>query len=177
MHFDSRIVVFWASNLLLFLLTMLVNSRLAPFSFYLILLGPMLILPAVYFKSTSLVFFSFLTGLFIDAILPQPYWLFIYGFPIIGLLIRRLRSNFRTETSYRFILLAHIANLACIILLSVSQFIYTGQFSASLMQVLIICLLSHVILVAVAPWFFSFERFLLQLLHLEYTHEDEFLEL
>ncbi|MGK0310038.1 MAG: cell shape-determining protein MreD [Lentimonas sp.] len=153
---------------------MLVNSRLAPFSLYLLLLGPMLVIPALSFKSPSLILCSFITGLSIDALLPQPYGLFVYGLPVIGLLVRSIRSHFRTETSYRFVLLAHMANLACIVLLSVSQGIYFGQISASLIQILVITLLSHTMLCIVAPWFFSFERLLLQFLNIEHAHEDEF---
>ena len=173
MHFNSRIPIFFAANLVLFFLSMLVNSRLAPFSLYLILLGPMLVMPALYFKYPSLVLCSFITGLSIDAMLPQPYWLFVYGLPAIGLFIRSIRSHFRTETSYRFILLAHIANFACIVLLCVSQAIHLGQLSVPLTQILAIILLSHTILPFIAPWFFSFERMLFTLLKTDYAHEDE----
>ena len=172
MHIDTRIPVFWAANLLLFLLTMLVNSGLAPFSLYLILLGPMLVLPALYLKSPSLILFSFITGLSIDALLPLPYWLFVYGFPFIGLLIRSIRSHFRTETGYRSVLLAHIANLTSTGLLCVSQCIYFRQFSNSLIQITSIVLLSHVLLHFVTSWFFSFERSLFQLLNIEHVNED-----
>lgn len=174
MYLDLRILVFWAANLLLFLLTMLVNSKLSPFSLYIILLGPMLVLPALRFKYPSLILCSFITGLSLDALLPQPYWLFVYSFPVIALLIRSIRSHFRTETSYRFVFLAHIANLASIVLLCVSQGIYFRQFSASLMQIFSIILLSHIVLCVVAPWFFSFERLVFQLLKIEYANEDEF---
>ncbi len=176
MHFDSRIPAFWVANLLLFLLAMLVNSRLAPYSLYLILLGPMLILPALYLKSPPLVLLYFVTGLSVDALLPQPYWLFIYGFPLIGLFIRSIRGHFRTETTYRFTLLAHIANFICIALMFAGQTIHLGQFRDSLAQLGSIVLLSHLSLYIVAPWFFSFERLLFQLLGMEHAYQDEFLE-
>ena len=174
MYFDMRILVFWAANLLLFFLSAMVNSSLAPFSLYLILLGPMLVLPALYFKYPSLMLCSFITGLSIDALLPTPYWFFVYGLPAIALFIRYIRGHFRTENSYRFILLAHIANLATIVSLSLSQGIYFGQISTSLVQVLAITLLSHAILPIVASWFFSFERLLFQLLDIGHANEDEF---
>jgi hypothetical protein len=174
MPFDSRVPVFFAASLFLFLLSMMVNSRLAPFSLYLILIGPMLIMPALSLKSPALILYSFITGISIDALLPQPYWLFIYGLPAISLLIRSMRSHFRTETSYRYVLLAHIANFSCIGLLTISQGIYLGQFSVSLLQILAIILLSHTILSIVAPWFFSFERLLFQILNIEHAQEDDF---
>ena len=155
----------------------MVNSELAPFSLYLILLGPMLILPALYFKYTSLIFCSFITGLSIDALLSQPFWIFVYVFPIIALLIRFLRSHFRTETSYRLVLLAHIANFACILLLCIRQGIYFGEVFASLTQLLAIILLSHVILHLVTQWFFSFETLLIRLLKIEHAYEGEFSKL
>lgn len=177
MYFDSRIFVFWASNCLLFVLSRMINSELAPFSLYLILLGPMLVLPALYFKYPSLIFCSFITGLSVDSLLPQPFWIFVYAFPVIALLIRFIRSHFRTETSYRFILLAHIANLACIALLSIRQGIHFGELFASLNQLVAIILLSHVILHLVTPWFFDFENLLIRLLKVEHAYEDQFSQL
>ncbi len=174
MNFDARIPIFWAASISLLLLSMLVNSRLAPLSLYLILLGPIIVMPALSLKSPVLIFYGFITGVSIDALLPPPYGLFVYGLPAIGLLIRSIRSRFRTETSYRSVLLAHIANFTCIALLSVSQGIYFGQISASLLQILVITLLSHATLCIVAPWFFSFQRCLLQLLDVEHIQEDEF---
>ena len=173
MHFDTRIPVFWAVSLLLILLSMMVNSKLASFSLYLILLGPVLIMPALSFKSSPLILYTFITGITIDALLPLPFWLFVYGLPVIGLLIRSIRSHFRTETSHRRFLLAHIANFACITLLSISQSIYFGQIIPSLVQIGVIILLSHTILCVIAPWFFSFERLIFQLLDIEYAHENE----
>lgn len=176
MHFDSRTLIFWAANLLLFFLTMLVNSRLAPFSYYLILLGPMLILPAIYLKTPSLVLCCFITGLSVDALMPQDYWLFVYGLPVIGLVIQALRSAFRTEESYRFILLAQVANFACIVLIIMTQSIHTGHFFDSLPQISVIFVLSHLLLLAITPWFLSFERFLFRLLNMEHAYQDEFLK-
>jgi cell shape-determining protein MreD len=174
MNFNSRILIFWATGVFLLLLSMLVNSRLTPFSLYLIVLGPILILPALSFKSSALTLYCFITGISIDALIPQPYWLFVYGLPVIGLLIRSMRSRFRTETSYHSITLAHIANFACIALLSISQGIYFGEISASMSQILAIVLLSHAILSIVTPWFFSFQCCLFQLLGMEHAQEDEF---
>ena len=174
MNFNPRILVFWATGVFLLLLSMLVNSRLTPFSLYLVLLGPILIMPALSFKSPELILYCFITGISIDALLPQPYWLFVYGLPVIGLLIRSMRSRFRTETSYHSVALAHIANFACIALLCTSQGIYFGEISASMLQILAIVLLSHVILSIVAPWFFSFQRCLFQILNIEYAQENKF---
>ena len=174
MHLDTRIYVLSATNALLFILSMLVNSRLAPFSLYLILFGLMLILPAIYFKYPSLIACSCLSGLFVDALLPQPYWLFIYGFPAVSLLLRSIRGHFRTETSYRFVSMAHIANILCILLLCFGQMIYLRQFAVGI-QILAIILLSHLVLPLVAPWFFNFERSLLRILKIEHPHEEEFL--
>ena len=177
MHFDSRILLFWAASLFLFLLTMLVNSRLAGLSLYLILIGPMLIMPALKLQSPALILYCLITGLSIDALLPQNYWLFIFGLPFIGLIIRSIRGYFRTEASYRLVLLAHIANLACILLLSIYQGVHHGQIVASLPQIVAIITLSHTILFIVAPWFFSFERILFHLLNIEFAQDDELSEL
>ncbi len=177
MHFDSRIPILWLSNLLLLLLTMMVNSRLAPYSLYLILPGLMLILPALYLKSPSLIVLCFITGISIDSLLPQPHWIFTYGFPFIGLLIRSIRSHFRTEKSYRFLMLAHIANFSCLALIYLSQGIVFGQFYDSLAPITFMGLLSHLILCLIAPWFFNFQRMMLGLFHMEHAYQDEFSKL
>lgn len=175
-HFDPRIPVFWLASLLLFFLTLMVNSKLTPFSFYIFLIGPMLILPALHLKSTHLIQFSLLLGISIDATLPHPYWIFSYGLPIICLAIRSIKGHFRVEDSYRFILLAHFSNFACIVLLVAGQCFYLGLLGNSIAQVLALFALSHLMLILVAPWFFSFERLLLQLMNVEPAYEDRFLE-
>ena len=174
MYVDPRIYLLVIANSFFFLLTMLVNARLAPFSLHLIMLGPMLILPALYFKYPSLILCSFLSGLVVDALLPQNIWLFTYGFPVISLFIRFIRSHFRAEPSYRFVSLAHIANGLCILLLSVTQVIHFQKLSAVGLQVLVIILLSHIVLTVTAPWFFNLERSLLRLFNIEHSGQDEF---
>ena len=143
MHIDPRIYTLVAANGLLLVLSMLVNTRLAPFSLYLVLLGPMLVLPALYFRPTGLILCSFISGLFVDALLPQPYWLFAYAFPAIALFIRSIRGHLRTENSYHFISLAHIANILCILLLCAGQMIHLRQLNAFGIQILVIVILSH----------------------------------
>ena len=134
----------------------------------------MLVLPALYFRPTGLILCSFISGLLVDALLPQPYWLFAYGFPTIALFIRAIRGHLRTENSYHFISLAHIANILCILLLCAVQMIHLRQLNAIGVQILVIVILSHPVLPIVAFWFFSFERSLIKLLNIEHANENEF---
>lgn len=174
MHFNLHTIVLFAANMLLLFLCSLVNSQLAPFSLYLVLLGLMPIIPALYLKYPSFLFCSVLSGLYVDAGLAAKYGLFTFGFPIIGILIRWIRLRFRDGTGYRLVLLSNFANVSCIFLLHLNHNLKYLFQTALWIQLLVIILFSHAILYIVAPWFFRFEWMLFELLKLNLQSEDEF---
>ena len=53
MLLDPRAILMFGANALLLYLTLLVNSALAGWSLYVILLGPMLVFPALYLRHQS----------------------------------------------------------------------------------------------------------------------------
>jgi hypothetical protein len=173
MRLDPRILILFAANALLLFLSLLANSSLASLSVYLILLGPMLVLPALYLHHRSLTACMLLSGLWVDAALPAPFGLFSCGFVILGSAISVARIRFRAEHNYHPILLAHTANLSCIALLTLTAGTQNFVLPAFWRQVLLTTLLSHAILLAVAPWFFNLERLLFKLCHAA-TEPDDF---
>lgn len=173
MLLDPRIIILFAANALLLFLCLLVNSSLAPLSLYLVMLGPMVVLPALYLNQRSFFICTLMSGLWIDAALPSTFGLFTCGFLTIGTLITLTRIRFRAEHNYHPILLAHAANLACVVLLTVSEGLQYISYPAFWLQLLITLLLSHIALLIIAPWFFNLERLLFQICHVE-TDPDEF---
>ena len=173
MRLDPRILILFAANALLLFLSLLINSSLASLSVYLILLGPMLVLPALYLHHRSLTACMLLSGLWVDAALPAPFGLFSCGFVILGSAISVARIRFRAEHNYHPILLAHAANLCCILLLTAAAGIESFASTAFWIQVLLTTLLSHAALVVVASWFFNLERLLFELCRVA-TEPDDF---
>jgi len=173
MLLDPRVIILFAANALLLFLCLLVNSSLAPLSLYLVLLGPMLVLPALYLNHRSFFACTLITGLWVDAALPSAFGLFTCGFMAIGTFITATRIRFRAEHNYHPILLAHAANFGCILLLTLSEGLAHINSPAFWAHVLATTLLSHAALLIIAPWFFNLERLLFTLCHLE-TEPDDF---
>lgn len=173
MFLDPRAIILCAANALLLFLCLLVNSSLASLSLYLVLLGPMLVLPALYLNHRSFFLCTLFTGLWVDAALPVTFGLFTCGFLTMGTLIAMARIRFRAEHNYHPILLAHIANVACLVLLTVSEGLAYISAPAFWLQLLITALFSHAALLIVAPWFFNLQRLLFELCHTD-TEPDEF---
>ena len=173
MLLDPRAIILFGANAVLLYLSLLVNSSLASLSLYLVLLGPMLVLPALYLSQRSLLLCALLSGLWVDAALPSSFGLFTAAFLALSTLISLARIRFRAEQNYHPILLAHAVNLCCIALLTGAT--GTGHLTmpAFWLQVLLTTVLSHIVLLVVAPWFFNFERLLFELCHAE-TEPDDF---
>lgn len=172
MLLDPRIIIMFGANVLLLYLNMLVNSALSSWSLYLVLLGPMLVLPAIFLRHRSYMLCTLLTGLWVDAALPATFGLMTLGFLAAGACIFQIRFRFRAEHNYHPILISHTCNLFCIALLSVVMGFQYLASSAFWIQVLLTTLLSHVILLVVAPWFFNLQRLLFELCHFETEPED-----
>ena len=173
MFVDPRAIILFATNALLLFLCLLVNSSLSALSLYLVLLGPMLVLPALYLNHRSFFICTLLTGLWVDAALPTTFGLFTCGFLIMGTPIAMARIRFRTEHNYHPTLLAHIANFACLVLLAVSEGLQYISVPAFWLQLVITVLFSHAALLIIAPWFFNLQRLLFELCHVD-TEPDEF---
>ncbi|MBT4758656.1 MAG: hypothetical protein HOO08_09735 [Opitutae bacterium] len=173
MFLDPRAIILFATNALLLFLCLLVNSSLAPLSLYLLLLGPMLVLPALYLNHRSFFLCTLLTGLWVDAALPATFGLFTCGLLVMGTLITMVRIRFRAEHNYHPIVLAHIANLACLVLLTVSEGLQHINAPAFWLQLGITSVLSHAALLIIAPWFFNLQRLLFEICHVD-TEPDEF---
>ena len=172
MLLDPRAILMFGANVLLLYLTLLVNSALAGWSLYLVLLGPMLVFPALYLRHQSYFICTLCTGLWVDAALPAPFGLLTVGFLSVGAFIFQMRIRFRTEHNYHPIVLAHGLNFFCILLVTVvmgfSHFASVGFW----LQVIVTSVLSHLVLLAVATWFFNFERMLFVLCRMDPEPED-----
>lgn len=172
MLLDPRAILLFGANALLLFLMLLVNSALAPWPLYLFVLGPMVVLPALYLRHQSYFICTFFSGLWVDAALPTPFGLFTAGFLLTGACIFTLRIRFRAEHNYHPILIGHGLNLFYIAVLSLSAGQPEWGSSAFWIQVATIALASHLALLFVAPWFLNFERMLFRLFRLDVEPED-----
>ena len=172
MLIDPRTILLFASNVILLYLMLLVNSALASGSIYLCLLGPMIVVPALYLSHRSYFICTLVTGLWVDAALPAAYGLFTTCFLFAGAFIFQIRIRFRAEHNYHPILLAHGLNLFYLLVLAVFLGKDSWGSAAYWVQVLVTVLGSHVALLFVAPWFFNFERMLFALFHMDPEPED-----
>jgi cell shape-determining protein MreD len=172
MFLDPRAILMFGANVLLLYLTLLVNSSLAEFSVYLLLLGPMLVLPALYLRHQSYFICTLFTGLWVDAALPSTFGLFTIGFLFAGAFIFQLRIRFRAEHNYHPIILAHVVNFFCIVMVSLSMGSTSFSNISFWLQIVVTSLVSHIALLVVAPWFFNLERMLFEICHLDRDPED-----
>ena len=167
MLIDSRCFILFGANIVLLYLTQLVNSSLSAWSLHMIIIGPMIILPALYLRFRDGLLCCLLTGLWIDAALPVPYGLFTGGSITACSILYTLRHRFHAEHNYHPIVLSHVINLAALILVSCT--LSYGQLGsyAYWAQVIVTALLSHFCLLFVGPWFFNLERLLFNLMHVD----------
>ncbi len=172
MLLDPRAILLFGANALLLYLTLLVNSALASWSVYLLLLGPMLVFPALYLRHQSYFICTVLTGLWVDAALPSPFGLFTISFLFVGAFIFQMRIRFRAEHNYHPIMLAHGLNFFCIVLTTVAMGVPYFSSVGFWLQIVVTSLLSHLVLLVVAPWFFNFERMLFALCRMDTEPED-----
>ena len=100
MYFDPRGIVLFGANALLLHLTLMVNSALSSSSLYLLLLGPMLVIPALYMRHSAYFLCTLISGLWVDAALPTPFGLFTLSFLAAGAATFALRMRFRAEKNY-----------------------------------------------------------------------------
>lgn len=172
MLLDPRAILMFGANVLLLYLTLLVNSALAGWSIYLVLLGPMLVFPSLYLRHQSYFICTLCTGLWVDAALPAPFGLFTTCFLFVGAFTFQMRIRFRAEHNYHPIMLAHGLNFFCILLVTVAMGLPHITSAGFWLQVVVTSLVSHLVLLAVAPWFFNFERMLFALCRMDTEPED-----
>ena len=172
MFLDPRALILFGANVLLLFLMQLVNSAMAAWPIYLFLLGPMVVLPALYLRHQSYFICTFLTGLWVDASLSVPFGFFTTLFLFIGAMIFSIRIRFRAEHNYHPILLAHGINF----FLMTGLIIATGRDSFTVasfwIQLLVTSFSSHLALLIVAPWFYNLERQLFEICRVETEPED-----
>lgn len=169
MLFDPRSIVFVAANILLLYLTLLVNTALTSLSLYLLILGPMLVLPSLFLDHRSFFITTLFTGLWVDGALPVPFGFLTLTFVTIGSLLFAFRIRFRAEHNYHPVVLSHVLNFCILLLLTLGLGTeHTGNADYWL-QVFITLILSHGVLIAVAPWFFNLCRLILELLRMPTT--------
>lgn len=167
MLIDSRAFIFLGANLLLFYLVQLVNSSLASLGIYLLLLGLMPVLPALYLKPRSAFICILLSGLWIDAACPVPFGFFTTLFLLAGTLTSLLRHRLRPEHSFHPSILAQFFNLGVILILTLRKGAGNYFVLELWIQTALVILTSSLALLLITPWFFRFQRMLIAFFRLD----------
>jgi len=169
---DPRALIMFGANALLLYLTQLVNSATAAWPVYFFLLGPMVVLPALYLRHQSYFICTLLTGLWVDASFSAPFGFFTTLFLLAGAAIFSVRVRFRAEHNYHPILLAHGINFFFLVALTIATGREHFGVASFWIQVFTTSLCSHLALLIIAPWFYNFERQLFEICRLETEPED-----
>ena len=169
---DPRILILFGTNVLLLQLTLLVGSASVPWLPYPVLLGPMIVLAPLYLRWSGFFACAVLTGLWVDAALPSPFGLFTVLFPCLGTAFHQARIRFRASGNTHPALLAHLANFVCVLALTATAAGPVFAHAAVWIHVLGTLALSHLALLAVAPWFFNLQRCLFVLCRTEIEPEE-----
>lgn len=169
-----RLLLLFGCNLVLFFLSGLINHALSGLPIYWLLVGPMLILPAAYLSYKGMLLCLLLTGLWIDASIPNQFGgFFTFNLLIIGSLLYRHRKRFHFEHNFHPIMLAMAANAYFIVALSIWTLWHSSWNLEFAILALISLVASQLILPLLAIWFFSFQRCLIQHFQLAETlHAD-----
>ena len=172
MFLDPRAIIMFGANALLLYLTQLVNSAAAGWPVYFFLLGPMVVLPALYLRHQSYFICTFFSGLWVDVTLQVPFGFFTTLFLVAGASIFSIRIRFRAEQNYHPVLLGHGVNLFLVGVLTLSsgrEYLSVPEFW---IHISVTLLASHLLLLIVAPWFYNLERQLFEIFRLEAEPEE-----
>ena len=167
MLIDSRAFIFLGANILLFYLAQLANSSLASLGIYLLLLGPMPVMPALYLKPPSAFICILLSGLWIDAACPVPFGFFTALFLLAGTLAGLLRHRLRAEQSYHPFILAQFFNIGAILALTLTKGAGSYFVLELWIQTALVILSSSLALLLITAWFFRFQRMLIAFFRLD----------
>ncbi|MEM8868409.1 MAG: hypothetical protein AAGC73_09085 [Verrucomicrobiota bacterium] len=148
------------------------NSSLSSWSIYFVMLGPMVVFPALYMRHAAFFVCTLLTGMWVDAAMPAPFGLFTTLFLIAGTGIFHWRIRFRAEHNYHPSILAHTINALAIIAITFTNGYELIGVSSFWIQFGITLIASHLALLLIAPWFFNLQRLCIHIFHLESEPES-----
>lgn len=156
---DKRSIILFFSNAILLQLMLMVNSSNVWIGINLFILGPIFIIAPLYLTANQFFFCTLLTGFWVDAALPTPFGSMTLLLLGIGTLLLMTRRRFRAEKNFHPCLLAQGINLiAALYLFFLSQRHDLNTFFSLLETSFFELVLSQLVLLFIAPWFFNFQR-------------------
>ena len=159
MIFDKRSLVLFFSNAILLHLMLLINSGITGFGFNLFILGPAFVIAPLYLRTDQFFLTTIFSGFWIDAALPIPFGTITFLMLLSGSIIHVIRRRFRVEKNFHPSLLAQLINfVAGFTLFLVSCECGFGDFYTMLPLSSFEAIVSHLILIFLAPWFFNLQR-------------------
>lgn len=152
-----QVAIIFLTNALLLWILQMVNHALTPLKFQLILPGVLITLAALNLRHSSALLCAGLTGLWIDAVHPSPFGFFAMLFLMATYALFRIRRQWHREQRRKAYGLCHLVNLSIVVaagLLLAGPAILNAAYWLRLSMDLAA---SHLVLLAIAPWFFSLQ--------------------
>ncbi len=168
----ARLLIILAANFLLLWLVISVNLTLSAWQFTLSLPALFVVFPALNFKPAPAVIAALVTGFLFDAAYPVPFGLHALLFSLATGALLQVRRRLHREKPAHRLYLTHALNAVLVVAFS----LYMGrEFLFSLpywIRVASDLVLAHLLLLLVAPWFFSLQFHSLEGLGIQ-IYQDE----
>lgn len=155
-----RWVVMAAVNVLAIFLLQQFNELVAPLSLYLVLVGPLLVVPVFYLNFRGSVACALVTGLCWGAGDPVGVGFAVPGFLVFNLLLYWQVGRFRRERLMDRFVFAAMANGLWIVALAMRYAWWDGTYWG---RVFIDGVVSEIVVLAVMAWLHALQRSVLQL--------------
>lgn len=168
-----QISVLLLANILLILLVQMTNHALSPWRFQLLLPGLLIAFPALNLKTTTALLVAGLTGLWFDSAQPVPFGLFTTFLLLSTVALLRLRLQWHHEQRRSAYGLCHLANLAIVTAAAIAL---GGPALTDPLYWLGLGIdlgLSHLVLLALIPWFFKLQQVLLELVGADLSRDPD----
>lgn len=157
MRRDYRWLILFATSALLWLILGEVNHVLAGWNLWLYGGGLLLTYGILHFPRRSGLTHSLFLGLWVDAASPQPFGLSMVLFVLAHLIFFRLKQKFPPEETYTQVSFALLVNAFLFFLLTLWHLPGVLQVSTFAMKAATDFLLSQIMVLVIASWFFALQ--------------------
>jgi len=151
------------SQLLLWALLSQINHYLAVWHLYLFVGSLFVTLTALRLPLRDGIYATLLAGLLCDANSPVPFGTHMVLFALTHALIIKIRSSIPVEQTATQVIIAFVANIALYFALTIILTVGPLQLGPVLPRLLWDLLISQLVLLLIAPWFFALQTSLLSL--------------
>lgn len=168
MYFDLRFLLMAGVNALMLYAYQLLNDALAPWSVYLCLIGPLIVVPVFYLGFRGAILCALITGLLLTAAYPISLQWTLPVVLILNLLVFLNRHRYQRESVWQIVVLSLVINTLWLFWLVVSQ----AHAGMAWGRMLLDLALSEIAVVGVALWVHTLQRTVLSVFRMSMDAND-----